>query len=141
MIILDTDHCTVLKYQSGIRALKLQKKLSQTMPAMVTIVTVEEQLRGWLASIAREKTVQRQVRSYQELGDLLNFYSGFALLPFDESSANKYEHLRTQRLRIGTMDLKIASIALVNNALLLSANLRDFQRVPGLRVENWLDSD
>ena len=36
------------------------------------------------------------------------------------------------------MDLKIACIALVHNALLLSANLRDFQQVPGLRVENWL---
>ena len=37
------------------------------------------------------------------------------------------------------MDLKIAATALVQNALLLSANRRDFERVPGLRVENWLD--
>jgi len=41
-------------------------------------------------------------------------------------------------VRIGSMDLKIASIALVHNALVLSANLQDFQKVPGLRVENWL---
>jgi tRNA(fMet)-specific endonuclease VapC len=37
------------------------------------------------------------------------------------------------------MDLKIAATALVRGALLLSANRRDFDRVPGLRVENWLD--
>jgi tRNA(fMet)-specific endonuclease VapC len=37
------------------------------------------------------------------------------------------------------MDLKIAATALVHNALLLSANRRDFESVPGLRVENWLD--
>jgi len=37
------------------------------------------------------------------------------------------------------MDLKIAATALVNNALLLSANRRDFERVPGTPVENWLD--
>ena len=37
------------------------------------------------------------------------------------------------------MDLKIAAIALAHDALLLSANLRDFQAVPDLRVENWLD--
>jgi hypothetical protein len=35
------------------------------------------------------------------------------------------------------MDLKIASIALVRNVLVLSANLRDFQQVPDLRVEDW----
>ena len=36
------------------------------------------------------------------------------------------------------MDIKIASIAIANDALVLSANLRDFELVPGLRVENWL---
>ena len=47
--------------------------------------------------------------------------------------------LRRQKLRIGSRDLKIAATALVNDALLLSANLTDFERVPALRVENWLD--
>jgi tRNA(fMet)-specific endonuclease VapC len=42
-------------------------------------------------------------------------------------------------MRIGAMDLKIACIALVHGALVLSANLQDFQKVPGLRVENWMD--
>ena len=37
------------------------------------------------------------------------------------------------------MDLKIAATVFVNDALLLSANKRDFDRVPGLRVENWLE--
>jgi tRNA(fMet)-specific endonuclease VapC len=36
------------------------------------------------------------------------------------------------------MDLKIASIVLAHNAMLLSRNLRDFQQVPNLRVEDWL---
>jgi tRNA(fMet)-specific endonuclease VapC len=35
------------------------------------------------------------------------------------------------------MDLKIAAIALANDATLLSRNLSDFARVPGLRVEDW----
>jgi tRNA(fMet)-specific endonuclease VapC len=37
------------------------------------------------------------------------------------------------------MDLKLAAIALIHDALLLTANRRDFERVPGLRFENWLD--
>jgi tRNA(fMet)-specific endonuclease VapC len=49
--------------------------------------------------------------------------------------------LRKQRIRIGSQDLKIAAIALTRDALLLSANLRDFRHVPGLRVENWLRAD
>ena len=36
------------------------------------------------------------------------------------------------------IDLKIAAICLVHDALLLTRNLVDFEKVPGLRVENWL---
>ena len=35
------------------------------------------------------------------------------------------------------MDLKIASIAIANDALLLTRNLSDFSKIPGLRVEDW----
>jgi tRNA(fMet)-specific endonuclease VapC len=60
-------------------------------------------------------------------------------LPFDDAAADRFEQLRRAGVRIGGMDLKIASIGLVHGALILSANLQDFQKVPGLRVENWLD--
>jgi len=50
----------------------------------------------------------------------------------------QFNNLRKQRVRIGTMDLKIASIAIANNATLLSANTCDFVQVPSLRLENWL---
>ena len=63
----------------------------------------------------------------------------FDILPFDEAAARQFDNLRRQKLRIGSRDLKIAATALVDHALLLSANLIDFKRVPGLRVENWLD--
>ena len=49
-----------------------------------------------------------------------------------------FEQLSKDRLRVGTADLKIASIALAQNATLLSRNLRDFQRIPNLNVEDWL---
>jgi predicted nucleic acid-binding protein len=42
------------------------------------------------------------------------------------------------RVRIGTMDLKIASIALANDATVLTCNARDFSKVPNLRIEDWL---
>jgi tRNA(fMet)-specific endonuclease VapC len=103
------------------------------------IVTVEERMRGWLAVIAKERTAARLIVGYRELGLLFEFYQEFVIAPFDEAAAAQFDRLRSQRLRLGTRDLRIAAIALAQNALLLSANQRDFGRVPGLRVENWLD--
>ena len=63
----------------------------------------------------------------------------FVILPWTTQSASVFDRLRREKLRIGTMDLRIASIALANNATVLTANLRDFRKVPDLRTENWLD--
>jgi tRNA(fMet)-specific endonuclease VapC len=104
-----------------------------------TIISIEEQWRGWLAVISREREVTRQVRAYEELLGLLDFLGRWTVLSFNEAAAAHVVRLRGDGVRIGTMDPKIGGIALVHGAFLLSANLRDFQQVPGLRVENWLD--
>jgi tRNA(fMet)-specific endonuclease VapC len=72
------------------------------------------------------------------LGQLFNVLGDWEIVPFDERAAARFAGLRKQRIRIGTMDLKIASIALVHDALLVTANLSDFSLVPELRCENWL---
>ena len=103
-----------------------------------TAVNVEEQMRGWLAFIARFRDVRKQIPAYERLVRMLEFFRDYEIVGFDAPAAEQFEHLRAQRVRIGSQDLKIASIALVHDALLLSANLRDFRLVPGLRVEGWL---
>ena len=142
MILLDTDHTTFLKYPDSERGRRMIDRLDAVTASEVigvAIVTVEERMRGWLAVIAKEKSAQRQVVGYRELALLFEFYEAFEIVPFDEAAARQFDDLRRQKLRISSMDLKIAATALVNNALLLSANRSDFERVPGLRVENWLD--
>jgi tRNA(fMet)-specific endonuclease VapC len=142
MILLDTDHLTLLKYMDSERGVRLNERLRAQPPeevVAVSIISVEEQMRGWLAAIARERQASRQVFGYGELGRLLDYFQAFTLLPFDERAADRFDDLRAAKIRLGTMDLKIAAIALVNQALLLSANRRDFEQVPGLRVENWLE--
>ena len=47
-----------------------------------------------------------------------------------------YDGLLAQNLRVGTMDLRLAAIALSQNLTVLTRNLRDFGRVPGLKVED-----
>jgi tRNA(fMet)-specific endonuclease VapC len=141
MIVLDSDHLSVLKYEES----PLCRRLLQRMDASpdrdfaTTIVCVEEQMRGWLALIHRRKDALEQVRCYLELEALLRFFQKWRVLSFDRSSADRFDRLRRQRIRIGTQDLKIAAIVLEQDALLLSRNTVDFKRVPGLRVESWLD--
>lgn len=64
-------------------------------------------------------------------------YRQAVVVPFDEPAGVEYQRLRRARIRIGTMDLKIAAIVLSRNGLLLSLNLTDFGQVPGLQVDNW----
>ena len=78
------------------------------------------------------------MRSYQRLATLFNILGNWEIVLFDDAAAATFKRLRHENIRIGTQDLKISAIALVNDAVLLTANLRDFQRVPRLRVENWL---
>ena len=141
MILLDTDHINVLKYPEHPRFARLTTQLntSADQDIATTVITLEEQMRGWLAWMNRAQDVRRQVPAYQELLRLCDFFTRWHVMLFDEQAAGTWHGLRAQRIRIGTMDLKIAAIALVHDALLLSANLRDFQQVPNLRVANWIN--
>ena len=62
------------------------------------------------------------------------------VLEFDTEAATEYQRLKQSRIRIGTMDLKIAAIALTHKATVLTKNLKDFSRVPGLKIEDWASS-
>lgn len=140
MILLDTDHLTVFGFPSSQRYRLLAERLDRTgEPISTTIVNAEEQVRGWLAVISRARNVGGQVSPYQRLTWLFDFLGRLRLVTFDARAAAEFDRQRAARVRIGTNDLKIASIALANEAVLLSANLRDFRQVSGLRVENWLD--
>lgn len=139
MILLDTDHLSVFTDERDPRHALLNPRMEAADELVAcTIVSVEEMLRGWLAIIHRLRDVRRQLPAYRRLGQLFDVLNDWQIVPFDERAADQFELLRRQRIRIGTMDLKIASIALVNNALLVTGNQRDFSLVPELRCENWL---
>ena len=138
MYLLDTDHIALLD-RGGAEGERIRARLSQVPPAEVSasVVSYEEQLRGWMAYLAQLRTVDRQVEGYRRLQRMLEFYCVTPLLAFDEQAAEQFQELWLTRIRVGTMDLKIAAIALVNNAIVLSRNQRDFRRIPGLRCEDW----
>lgn len=140
MILLDTDHLNALKYPESVHYATLTFRMSASTDQdfATTVITVEEQMRGWLALINRTVEVQRQVPAYGELIRLFDFFARWHVVSFDNLAAEAFKRLRREGIRIGTMDLKIVSIALAKDALLLSANLRDFQQIPDLRVEDWM---
>lgn len=140
MIILDTDHLMILQVGRGRAYDRLSARMDESADQdfATTIVTFEEHMRGWLAGVRRARDFAAQVHPYDQLIHLVRFFQAWAIVRFDEKSAARFNQRRQQRIRIGAQDLKIASIALEANALLLSANLRDFERIPDLRVESWL---
>jgi tRNA(fMet)-specific endonuclease VapC len=140
VIILDTDHFNILQIGKGSSydTLAGHMDVSPDQHFATTVVTFEEHMRGWLAGIRRARDVTSQVRPYDQLINLVRFFQAWEILRFDENSAERFRGFRQQRVRIGTMDLKIACIAMEHGATLLSANVKDFSQVPRLRVEDWL---
>jgi tRNA(fMet)-specific endonuclease VapC len=134
MILLDTDYLTLLQRGSPAAAI-IEHRIAreQEIPA-TTIVSYEEQTRGWLSQISGNTPMADQIEIYRRLGQQLDFYSKLRVVPFEETAAVEYQRLKKLKIRIGTMDLKIAAIALANEATLWSRNLRHFARVPKLKL-------
>jgi tRNA(fMet)-specific endonuclease VapC len=139
MILLDSDHLSVLLEERDTRSVTLRNRLDTAKDLVgLPIVSIEEQLRGWLALVHGITDPHRQIIPYAQLRKTLLHLRLWPIEEWNNVAADHFVRLRSLRKRIGSQDLKIACIALANDALLLSANLRDFEQVPGLRVESWL---
>nr|ACO70930.1 hypothetical protein [uncultured Verrucomicrobiota bacterium] len=140
MLVLDTNHLTELERGTSAPAMRLLGRLrAAAEESATTIVSVEEQLTGRIAQIRAQRELRHQPPSYQRLQQHIEFFAAWLVLPFDDEAARLAASFRSQGIRIGTMDLKIAAITLVHGAMLLTRNTVDFAQVPGLRFANWLD--
>ena len=138
MVVLDTDHMSLLQ-RGGAEGQHIRRRLRTVPPDDVatTVISYEEQTRGWFARLARASTPEHQIYDYGQVKNLLRDYCKIAVLDFDTNAAAEFQRLRDAKIRVGTMDLKIAAISLANNATLLTRNRTDFGRVGGLRTEDW----
>lgn len=134
--LLDTDHVSLIQ-RGGDVALPLLTRLRPLPPDDygTTIVTYEEQCRGWADQIHRAHAAAERIEAYACLSASLRFFSAIAVWEYTPAAEAQAALLST--LRIGTKDRRIAAIALVNGATVLTRNLRDFGKVPGLVVEDW----
>ena len=138
MLILDTDHLSILD-RDTMEAFNLGRRLASIPQdeVAVTIITYEEQMRGWLSYIAQAKLPAQQLEAYWKLKRFAEQFCRITLVDYDAEAASQFERLRQARIRIGTQDLKIAAICLSLDATLLTRNLKHFSQVPGLKAEDW----
>lgn len=138
--ILDTDVFTLAELPDSREYLHMHARVLELDAAdrvVTTIVTYEEQTRGWLAYAAKSRETPHQIKAYGRLNKHLRAYLNFEILDFDGAAARKFDYLLSLKLRVGTADLKIAAIALSQDAILVSRNVKDFNGIPNLDVEDW----
>ena len=137
--LLDTDHISILQKQSGPEYSALMARIAQVSRADLTfcLVSFHEQVLGCNSYIAQAKNAADVIRGYQMFDRVLSAFAAELVLPFGSNASATFDVLLTQRVRIATMDLRIASIALSQGLMLLTRNSRDFNKVPGLTTEDW----
>jgi tRNA(fMet)-specific endonuclease VapC len=139
MFLLDTDYIGIIQRQAEPEFNRLSVRMSRHAIAdfYFSIISFHEQVLGWNAYLARAHDQQAVVRAYGRFEQILRDFASAQVLPFDDAAATVFESLRDQRIRVATMDLRIAAIALSRDKTVLTRNTSDFRKVPGLRVEDW----
>jgi tRNA(fMet)-specific endonuclease VapC len=137
MYLLDTDHIAILQRQAGREYSALQRRMSEHAPErfFLSIVSFHEQVLGCHSYINKRQKAQDIIRGYAMFGQLLSTFSNYLVKPFDSHAAETFEQISS--LRVDTMDLRIAAIALAWDFTVLTRNKDHFSRIPGLRVEDW----
>jgi tRNA(fMet)-specific endonuclease VapC len=138
MFILDTDHISLwLRGNSLVRA----KAIRSAQEVTITIISVQEIFNGWVGRLNNLPTQDNLIVEYENLWQAVDFIRSFPTLKFDAEADMRYVQLlqanpllRKKRLR---QDIRIAAIALSCDAIVITRNRRDFEQVPGLRVEDW----
>jgi tRNA(fMet)-specific endonuclease VapC len=138
--VLDTDILSLLGHKDSPEAPRIRRRIVE-LPTehsvVTTIINYEEQMRGWMGALSRAKTSKSEIEVYARLLQHLLTFRRMIVLGYDAAAATIAEKFRKQRLSIGAMDLKVASIVLSSDAILVTRNIADFRKVPGLRIEDW----
>lgn len=138
MKVLDTDMLTLLLQG---KPPVVARRAREAEEVVISAVTRIEVLQGRFASLLKAADGADLRRAYMRLETAERDLQPFRIIPITETVAMQFDHLRqVKRLKpIGRGDIVIAAIALAHDATFLSRNVKDFRKVPGLRVENWAD--
>ncbi|MDX2179714.1 MAG: type II toxin-antitoxin system VapC family toxin [Bryobacteraceae bacterium] len=131
MYFLDSDFCVKAMRQRE-SAIQLLESLPRHLVAVPSIVRAELYFGA-----------ENSDRVESELAKLAGFFEPYPTIPFDAGAAETYGEIRANLKRkgqlIGDHDMLIAATALSRQATLITRNVAEFQRVPGLRLLSWED--
>ncbi|HXH11467.1 MAG TPA: type II toxin-antitoxin system VapC family toxin [Alphaproteobacteria bacterium] len=137
--LFDTDHISISQRQAGSEYATLLMRVAQHPPTDLacSIISFHKQILGCHTYISQARRAEDVVRGYGMLAQVLRDFTEALVIPFDAAAPVVCEGLVAQRVRVGTMDLRIAAIALSREMVLVTRNVSDFRKVPGLRIEDW----
>jgi tRNA(fMet)-specific endonuclease VapC len=139
MHILDTDMISLLHAGNP----RVERNKDRFDPAQIatTIITRIEVLRGRFDFVMKARDGQQLLQALQSLKRSEDLFADFLILSGSDAVAAEFDKLRQNKKlkKIGRGDLLIASIALAHRATLVTRNVKHFQQVPGVRIENWAD--
>ena len=133
--ILDTDILSL--YQHGHPKVGPAVDAHPIKSLAITVISVEEQVLGWLNAARQCKRSDRRAWAYRGLADAATSWERFEIMTYSEPAMLRYDQLRKVKLQIGGQDLRIAAIALEGGATVVTKNRADFARVPGLAIVDW----
>ena len=134
MLVLDTDAITLIQRGSGSPFKALSKMLDEAGDDVyVTVISLDEQLHGAFREIAGSNSAIR-IRGYRRLRVITQDYAGRPMLDYDEKADSVFNRLKAMKSRPSTKDLRIASVAISHDATLVTGNVRDFEKVPLLKL-------
>ncbi len=137
--LLDTDHLSILQKSKGQDYENLSNRMEK-LPISefaVSIVTVHEQFLGSNVYISRSQSSTDLVRGYEFMNKLVKSFKVIPVIGFEELAATMFQDFKSRKIKMATMDLRIAAIAMSKQLVLLTRNHKDFVKVPGLVIEDW----
>ncbi len=134
--LVDTDTMSLAQFGHATVLARLAARHDSEIK--LSVISLQEQMRGWLGRFSKLTTPPQVADWYDRFVQrIFPVWKSFAILPFPEPVIIRFEDLRSLRLNIGLMDLRSAAVALENGLTVVTRNLADFGRVPGLTCEDW----
>jgi tRNA(fMet)-specific endonuclease VapC len=133
--LLDTDMLTLL--QHGHPKVSARCAIAPPGSLAITIITVEEQFLGWYTRARQAKRNDEIASAYDRMTEFASFIKVLPIVSFTAKAIQEYRQLKTLKLNVGKKDLCIAAIGRELSATVVTRNVSDFGRVPGLPVEDW----